>query len=403
VASSRTVVVISSMRGSHIQRLLPMVAGLARRGLTVHVMTSAEARPQVEAAGADFFDLDARYPAEAIDSESFPPPLRLVSAAAAYAEPLIAEVGAFRPGLLLYDSFAVVAPLIARRLAIPYVGMRAGHAQVPARAIAAMRGDSRVVIGPACLAAVETLRDKHGMSDATPFSYHDGVSPYLNLYPEPPRFLAEDERPAFAPLAFVGSLGPELREAVSGAPPPWRRGRKLRVYISFGSVIWWSYAGLAASAMTTLANALSHDDAEVLVSLGNHPLDAAARALIERPCVRVESFVDQWAVLKDADLFVTHHGLNSSHEAVFHGVPMLSYPFLADQPAMARCCQDLGLAVPLVETPRAPLTAGAIHRAVDEVMADRERFTARLAEARRWELEVMAGRDAVLDRMIALT
>jgi UDP:flavonoid glycosyltransferase YjiC (YdhE family) len=265
-----------------------------------------------------------------------------------------------------------------------------------------MRRDPRVVISPACLAAVERLRGEHGLPAASPFSYLDGVSPFLNLYPEPAQFLDEDDRPAFEPLAFFGCLGPELREALPGVRPSWGDGRRLRVYVSFGSVVWWSFAALAAPAMATVADALSAYDAETLVSLGHHPLDAAAWARIERPHVRVERYVDQWAVLKEADLFVTHHGLNSSHEAVFHRVPMLSYPFLGDQPAMARRCQALGLAVPLTETPRAPLEVGAIRRALDDVLANRESFAAPLARARAWEIEVIEGREAVLDRMLGL-
>ena len=49
-------------------------------------------------------------------------------------------------------------------------------------------------------------------------------------------------------------------------------------------------------------------------------------------------------------VFVTHHGLNSTHEAIYHRTPMLSYPFFGDQPYLANRCRDLGLSVPLVDT-----------------------------------------------------
>jgi MGT family glycosyltransferase len=395
-------VVVMSPGGSHVLRLLPVVAGLAKRGLTVHVMTRAEARGQVEAAGGVFFDLYTRYPLEGVDRESIPMPSRLVSFAAAYAEPLTTEVAALRPALLIYDSFVVVAPLIARRLDIPYVGMRAGHAQVPARAVAAMRADPRVAISARCLTAVEKLRREYGMLDANPFSYLDGVSPHLNLYAEPAQFLDDDDRRAFEPLAFFGCLAPDLREAMSRPRPPRRRGGTKRIYVSFGSVIWWYFAEAACAAMATLAGVLSGWGADVLVSLGNHDMADAERLRIERPHVRVERYVDQWGVLKETDLFVTHHGLNSSHEAIFHQVPMLSCPFFGDQPALARRCQDLGLALALSEAPRAPLTAGSIRRVLDEVAGDPGGLAARLAEARTWELEVIAGREAVLDRILGL-
>jgi hypothetical protein len=54
-------------------------------------------------------------------------------------------------------------------------------------------------------------------------------------------------------------------------------------------------------------------------------------------------------VLGEASLFLTHHGLNSTHEAIFQRVPMLSYPFFGDQPGARARTQELGLAVPLVD------------------------------------------------------
>jgi hypothetical protein len=69
---------------------------------------------------------------------------------------------------------------------------------------------------------------------------------------------------------------------------------------------------------------------------------------------------------------------------------------------MARCCQKLGLAVALTDAPRAELEASRVDRAIDGVLEQREAFAARLAEARRWGLEVIAGREGVLDRVMAL-
>ena len=146
----------------------------------------------------------------------------------------------------------------------------------------------------------------------------------------------------------------------------------------------------------------SERDADVLISVGHYAVDEATRRRIERSNVRLETYVDQWGALKDTDLFVTHHGLNSTHEAIFHQVPMLSYPFFGDQPAMAQCCHDLGLAVALSKTPREPLRADAVRRQIETALSARESLRTRLAEARKWELETIDGREAVLDRMLAL-
>lgn len=57
----------------------------------------------------------------------------------------------------------------------------------------------------------------------------------------------------------------------------------------------------------------------------------------------VRSFVPQLAVLKRADLFLTHGGMNSISEAMTFGVPMVVLPFSADQPLNAEQVERLGL------------------------------------------------------------
>jgi len=107
-------------------------------------------------------------------------------------------------------------------------------------------------------------------------------------------------------------------------------------------------------------------------------------------------------VLEEADLFVTHHGLNSTHEAVFHRVPMISYPFFGDQPGLARRCQELGLAIPLTDAPRGRLDADAVHATL--ALFERRKSSMRmgLEVARKWEECVIEDREAVLDRVVTL-
>jgi MGT family glycosyltransferase len=396
------VVALCMPERGHVQRLLPIVEGLVARGESVHVLTDARFAAEVTASGGRFADLFARHPLAAADDASIPVPSRYVSFAGVFADAVAAEVAALAPSLVVYDTFAVVAPIVARRLGVPWVNLCAGHAVDPERARAALRRDPRVATSDACHAAVAKLRDAHGLPDADPFSYVDGLSPYLNVYGEPPQFLDEALRKRFEPVGFFGCLAPERRDAASRERPLAGGAAGSRVYVSFGTVIWRYYAPIARAALEALADALAERDAQVLVSLGGHAgADALAPGLARRN-VRVAGWVDQWGALRDADLFVSHHGLNSTHEAIHHQVPMLSYPFFGDQPALARRCHELGLARPLAERPRAPLARAAVERALDALAGERDALAERLAAAHAWELATIAGRPEVLDRMLGL-
>ncbi|MBL8202347.1 MAG: glycosyltransferase family 1 protein [Chromatiales bacterium] len=391
----------------HLRRLLPIVRGLHARGHEVHVFTHNRFLPQVTSAGGRLFDLFSAWPLAAADAESRPVPCRYVSFAGHYAAAILEAIRPLRLSLVVYDTFAVIGRVIARELGVPGINVCAGHNVDPATFLRQLETDPRVAVAPACHAAVERLRGRHGIADASPFAYVNGMSPTLNIYCEPPEFLAPVERRAFEPLAFFGSLPSiEYIRATSQelAKPHFTRGAPgKRIYIGFGTVVWRYYAAEALAAMEALADAIAlQPDLDALISFGGADAAEANAGRLRRANVRVEKRVDQWAVLGEADLFVTHHGLNSTHEAIFNRVPMLSYPFFWDQPGLAAKCQAFGIARPLAATPRAAVTADEASRAINGALQDAPAMARCLDEARNRELAVMAGRSQVLDQIAAI-
>ncbi len=386
----------------HFQRMRSLIAGVSGLGMKAHVFTHRDFRPYVERAGGAFVDLFAKCPPH--DTASLPVPCRHVSFAARYGDDLRRVVEALGVSLVVYDTFAVVGLVVARLLGLPHVNVCAGSNVEPSRFLETLRTDPRVRIAPECHRAVETLRTRYGIADASPFSYVTALSPHLNVYCEPPEYLDEAERKPFEPLAFYGSL-PSLEEP--GDPPEGAGGldepfgdAKLRVYVSFGTVVWRYYAAEAMRALSAVAEAFAaRPDARVVISLGGTDADGAALA---RPNVTVARYVDQRRILGEADVCITHHGLNSTHEAIFHRVPMISYPFFWDQPGLARKCQRHGLAVPLTDTPRGPVRAEDVGNAIARLLERREPMQRALALAHDWERAVMANRSSVLRRIAEL-
>ena len=391
----------------HFRRLLPLISGVAGEGFTAHVFTHSRFRGHVERAGGQFVDLFGKYPLEAADDESLPVPCRFVSFAGHYAGQIFHDLERIRPALVIADTFAVIGRVVANRLGVPYVNVCAGHNVDPAVFGRLLLTDPRVRISPRCLRAVEILRSQYGLQEASPFSYVDGLSPFLNVYCEPPNYLTEAERRVFEPMAFYGSL-PSIEEMEEGRgwsdPSPFGgESAHTRVYVSFGSVVWRYYAAEALAALQCLSDSFAGmEKVSAVISLGGASIDAPALRALAKPNVSVAASVDQWRVLQDTDVFVTHHGLNSTHEAIFHLVPMISYPFFWDQPALAEKCRQFGLAIPLASSPRGRVREEDVRAALAAFFKTRDSLRSSLAEARGWELRVIENRAAVVRQITGL-
>ncbi len=387
----------------HFRQLRALIAGLVQSGFAVQVFTHRRYGPDVERMGARIVDLFSPCPLEQADNESVPIPCRYVSFAAVYAEAVLEALKAIGPALVVCESFAVIGRVAAERLGIPFVNILSGHNLDPALYLPALRVDPRVAISERCHRAVEILRERYGLQDASPFSYIAGPSPYLNICCEPAAFLTAQERANFEPLAFYGCIpSPENQnERPHGAAAAHFGGPNgVRIYACLGTVAFRYFADVATRVLEAVSECLAGmPEARALISLGGATVEDGLLRRLRRPNVEAVDYADQWSVLGEADLFLTHHGLNSTHEAVFRRVPMLSYPIFTDQPALAERCRQLGIAVPLVESLRGPVDADDVRAALETLSRKRDSIVASLEQARAWELEVMGQRPAVLARI----
>ena len=389
----------------HVRRMLPLVHGFAARGDAPYVFTDVSFRDGVERAGGQFVDLFAGRPMDEADDESWPLPCRFVSFAGRFGEEVSREVREIGAQVVLYDTFAYIGPVVAQILDLPHVNVCSGHNRFLAEIESVMEPfRDRIVISPACEHWVGVLQDRHGLEEASPWSWARTQSEHLNIYCEPARYLDERNRRALEPIAFFGSLPPaeEIDARIHADDHPPFEGDGLRVYVSFGTVMWEAFAEPALAAMRVISEALVERGASAVFSLGGHPLPDEDRQTLTAPNVIVADYVDQWRVLAHADVFVTHHGLNSTHEAIWSGVPMISYPFVADQPSQAAKCSEFGLATPLSRAPVEPVAKEDVHAALGRVGKEERAMRSALAAAREWEVQVMAERPAVLDRILAL-
>ncbi|TKI82379.1 macrolide family glycosyltransferase [Bacillus mycoides] len=79
----------------------------------------------------------------------------------------------------------------------------------------------------------------------------------------------------------------------------------------------------------------------------------------------VKNYVPQTELLKYTKLFITHGGMNSTHEGIYNGVPLVVIPQSADQPVIAKQVESLGAGVKLQMQ---GLTADQLSESVEKVL-----------------------------------
>lgn len=125
--------------------------------------------------------------------------------------------------------------------------------------------------------------------------------------------------------------------------------------------------------MTALGN---KDEYCVVLSIGTNRSQASMMGNHEIPKnFHIANFVPQLAILPLADVFITHVGNNSLHEAFFWGCPMLCVPVFGDQHPNAAAVERMGagihLASPFAPNPSPNLdhvTVAVLQQALERIL-----------------------------------
>lgn len=151
--------------------------------------------------------------------------------------------------------------------------------------------------------------------------------------------------------SFVGPSICQVTERID-------KQRKTLVYISMGTV-----NNDMLSLYRNCIEALRETDYQVILSVG----DMVDRSLFgELPeNISVFSRVEQTAVLEQADVFLSHCGMNSASESLYFGVPLVMLPQTAEQRGVAARVEQLGAGLRLTAA-----SPSAISSALEQVLSD---------------------------------
>ena len=131
------------------------------------------------------------------------------------------------------------------------------------------------------------------------------------------------------------------------------------IYISLGTVF-----NQAIDFYKLCFEALGNTDHTVVMSIGNKTSISDLGEIPQNFIVK--NYVPQTDVLQHTQLFVTHGGMNSTHEGLYYGVPLVVIPLSADQPIIAKQVANVGAGI---ELQMQSLTAQQLREAVDHVLS----------------------------------
>ena len=345
----------------HTNPTLGVVRELTARGHEVLYYSYKPFREKIEAAGAKFMacdDFDAEMhltPEEAarVGSDLALSTRVLVDTTLALDDMVCKEMERLKPDCIVADSMAVWGKAVALKLGIPFVSSTTTFAfnQYSAKIMKQSPKQlfSMLFSMPKIQKDIKRLQDKgYPVKNILDIIQNDDKTDTI-VYTSP----------QFQPCAETFSekyafVGPSIRPAESEIR---KTGDKL-VYISMGTV---------NNALLTLyqncIEALKDTPYQVILSVGSQ-VDISRFGKLPGN-IAVYPSVDQIAVLEKADVFLSHCGMNSVSESLYHSVPLVMLPKTSEQGGVAARVEQLGAGVRLEKT-----TPGAIREAVEKVLMD---------------------------------
>lgn len=333
----------------HTNPTLNVVKELVSRGHEVWYYSYDIMREKIESAGAKFIscdDYDMEQKLSAGDSERIGKDLAfsiriLVDTTLALDDKVCREMRELKPDCIVADSMALWGKAVALKLGIPFICSTTTFAfnKYSAKIMKQGIGDlfKMLLSIPKTSKQIKRLKDKGypiknildiiGSDDNT----HTIVYTSSEFQPCSETF---SEKYAF--------VGPSVRPAADVIE---KKKDKL-IYISMGTV-----NNNMMPFYKTCISALQNTDYQVIMSVGNLVSMDDFMNLPEN--VSVFSHVDQIAVLKQADVFISHCGMNSVSESLYFEVPLVMLPQTPEQRGVARRVSELGAGIKLDKTDEA--------------------------------------------------
>jgi MGT family glycosyltransferase len=206
------------------------------------------------------------------------------------------------------------------------------------------------------------VKGKYGVEIHSPYEVWCNPAPLTIVYTTrefQPNGETFDQSYQFVGPSISTRLSPESNEYTDNlAEKP--------IYISLGTVF-----NRSIDFYKLCMEALGNTEHTIVMSIGKNVQLSDLGEI--PPNFTVKPYVPQIDLLRYTKLFITHGGMNSTHEGLYYGVPLLVIPQSADQPIIAERVEHIGAGVTLQMQ---SLSAEQLRAAVDQVLSEPSYLTA---------------------------
>ena len=343
----------------HTNPTLGVVRELVERGHEVWYYSYNMMKEKIETAGAKFISCDEYDTEMKLDPKdatrvgkdlAFSTKI-LVDTTLALDDKVCKDMEQLQPDCIVADSMAVWGKAVALKLGIPFVSSTTTFAfnQHSAKIMKQSIGElfGMIFSMPKIQKDIKRLQDKgYPVKNILDIIQNDDKTDTI-VYTSP----------EFQPCADTFSdkyafVGPSVRTVTEQI----EKTKEKLIYISMGTVnndMLQLYKNCIA--------AFKETEYQVIMSVGNLVDIESFEELPEN--ISVYTQVDQIAVLSQADVFLSHCGMNSVNESLYYEVPLVMYPQTSEQGGVANRVLQLGAGIQLKKT-----TPSAILEAIEEVM-----------------------------------
>ena len=332
----------------HLNPSLPLTAELVRRGEQLIHFNTEKYRPLIEATGATFRPYthigDDYFGIAPMDGSN--PPLaatRIITTTRDALPDLIEAVRAEQPDYLLYNSMCPWGALVARILRLPSVTSQALWIVTPNAMVTL--GGLRMLVSGIILWLPHVRRfnqisgeigKQYGIKPLTALEAFNAPADMTISYTSAELQIGSDkmdERVKFVGTTLVS------RDDAPAFPLEQLDGQTV-IYVSLGTLI-----NTNVQFFKDCITAFGNNPYAVVMAIGNRLSIDALGAI--PPNFIVRNYVPQTEILKRSTLFISHGGMNSVHDALYLGVPLLVVPQQDEQTLTATRVAQFGAGLKL--------------------------------------------------------